>query len=85
MNVEKILRRYISSRKPILEEEFNELNDDLKKSYIDARSISIKKGSYPESFEIPFLSEEVILKMIKHYTINVDNLLKILKLWKMFN
>lgn len=61
-----LLRQYVDTGLCIPKNQFEKLNNNLKKTYIRKRKIAIAEGSKMYHYELSFLPEKVLVSAIEH-------------------
>lgn len=75
MDTKHLLRQYVDSGISIPEYQFNRLSNNLKKTYIRKREISVANGGhYPREFELKHFSYDALLKTVITFSSIIEDI-----------
>jgi hypothetical protein len=74
MNAKFLLRKYLNTGTGIPEYQFNKLNPNLKTTYIRKRIIAIETGVDVQTFELPYISQDTLIKSAERNRDNIQHI-----------
>ena len=72
MNAKFLLRKYLNTGTGIPEYQFNKLNPNLRTTYIRKRIIAIESGLDVQTFELPYISQDTLIKSVERNWGNIQ-------------